>query len=205
MSDSSSQTSGVGPNLVYRTFKDVFTPPSGPAQDVRTVELLDVDHEKLSKNNLWSQQIRFTSVDFIRFRWVEEDGKSPQKTVTSRPTVWVGVLPDSTTGDAAFHSAQEILQLLKNYSIDDIDVAYRESTAQFLANSPLLAPFNNLSPLKDVADWITTLGEFVALLTGGTGPTNSPDITYGTLMVWLWEIIKAEFPDANLYFKIAED
>ena len=33
---------------------------------------------------------------------------------------------------------------------------YRESTARFLANSPLLAPFNNLSSLKDVADWITT-------------------------------------------------
>ncbi|KAG8756942.1 hypothetical protein FRC11_004910 [Ceratobasidium sp. 423] len=157
------------PKLVYRTSKDVFTPPSGPAQYVRTMEVFDVDfHEKLSKNDLWriflgevvklleSQQIRFTSVDFVRFRWVEGDGKSPRKTVTSRPTIWVGVLPDSTTGDAAFHSAQEILQLLKSHGIEDIDVAYRESTARFLANSPLLAPFNNLNPLKDVADWITT-------------------------------------------------
>lgn len=44
----------LGPKLVYRTSKDVFTPPSGPAQDVRTMEVLDVDHhEKLSENNLW--------------------------------------------------------------------------------------------------------------------------------------------------------
>lgn len=48
-------------------------------------------------------------------------------------------------------------------------------------------------------------GEFVALLTGGTGPTDSSDITYGTLMDWLWGVIKAEFPGANLYFEIAVD
>ena len=44
----------LGPKLVYRTSKDVFTPSSGPVQDVRTIEVLDVDHhEKLSENNLW--------------------------------------------------------------------------------------------------------------------------------------------------------
>jgi hypothetical protein len=49
-------------------------------------------------------------------------------------------------------------------------------------------------------------GEFVALLTGGTGPTDSSDITYGTLFEWLWEaIIKPKFPGAALSFEIAED
>ncbi|KAH7883420.1 hypothetical protein F5I97DRAFT_1939188 [Phlebopus sp. FC_14] len=43
-------------------------------------------------------------------------------------------------------------------------------------------------------------GKFAAL-TGGTGPTHSPDITFGTPMYWLWDIIKAEFPGANLYFE----
>ena len=43
-------------------------------------------------------------------------------------------------------------------------------------------------------------GKFVALLTGGTGPTDPPDITFGSPMHWLWEIIKAEFPGANLCF-----
>jgi hypothetical protein len=47
---------------------------------------------------------------------------------------------------------------------------------------------------------VDTLGKFVALLPGGTGPTNSPDITFGSPMYWLWEIIKVEFPRANLYF-----
>jgi hypothetical protein len=48
---------------------------------------------------------------------------------------------------------------------------------------------------------VDALGKFVALLTGGTGPTNSSDITFGSPMYWLWEIIKAEFPGANLYFE----
>lgn len=43
-------------------------------------------------------------------------------------------------------------------------------------------------------------GEFSGLLTGGSGKTESSDITYATPMFWLWPIIKAKFPDANLYF-----
>lgn len=39
-------------------------------------------------------------------------------------------------------------------------------------------------------------GKFVALLTGGT---ESPHITYGTPMHWLWPIIKMQFPGASLY------
>jgi len=48
---------------------------------------------------------------------------------------------------------------------------------------------------------VDALGKFVALLTGGTGPTDSSDITFGSPMYWLWEIIKAEFRGANLYFE----
>ena len=49
---------------------------------------------------------------------------------------------------------------------------------------------------------IDAFGNCVALLTGGTGPSDlSSDITYGSPMHWLWEIIKAQFPGADLYFK----
>ena len=48
--------------------------------------------------------------------------------------------------------------------------------------------------------------EFIALLTGGTGPTNSADITFGTPMEWLWnDIIKPQFPGAVLYFDTPRD
>ena len=43
--------------------------------------------------------------------------------------------------------------------------------------------------------------DIVAQLTGGAGPTDSSDITYGTPMEWLWNIvIKGEFPNAVLFF-----
>ncbi|CAA7258758.1 unnamed protein product [Cyclocybe aegerita] len=47
---------------------------------------------------------------------------------------------------------------------------------------------------------IDSLGRFVALLTGGTGKTDSSDITFGTPMHWLWLLILARFDGANLYW-----
>ncbi|CAE6530617.1 unnamed protein product [Rhizoctonia solani] len=45
-------------------------------------------------------------------------------------------------------------------------------------------------------------GEFVSLLTGGTNKgTGGSDITYSTMFEWVWELVLAEFPDANLYFE----
>lgn len=41
-------------------------------------------------------------------------------------------------------------------------------------------------------------GRFVALLTGGTGNTDSLDITFGTPMFWLWDLIAAKYPGAIL-------
>lgn len=52
---------------------------------------------------------------------------------------------------------------------------------------------------------VDALGRYVALLTGGTGSTDSSDITYGSPMHWLWEIIKTQFPGANLYFEDDDD
>ncbi|KAH9047443.1 hypothetical protein EDB83DRAFT_1461953 [Lactarius deliciosus] len=48
---------------------------------------------------------------------------------------------------------------------------------------------------------VSPLGEFVALLTGGTNKgTGGSDITFATLFVWVWDLVKEEFPGANLYF-----
>jgi hypothetical protein len=43
-------------------------------------------------------------------------------------------------------------------------------------------------------------GRAVAMLTSGTGKTDSSDITFATLITWLWELIKAQFPGANFCF-----
>lgn len=70
--------------------------------------------------------------------------------------MWIGVLPDSTNGDTAFNSAQDIIKLLKRHDIEDIDIAFRESEVQLLAGPILYAPVNDAHPLKTVIDWVTT-------------------------------------------------
>lgn len=102
------------------------------------------------------QQIQHTSVDLARFGWDEHKEDGGRKPVTSRVTIWIGVLPDTTTGETAFDSSQGILELLKQYNVDDLDVAYRESVVQPLAGSELFAPVDNDHYLKDVMDWVTT-------------------------------------------------
>ena len=48
---------------------------------------------------------------------------------------------------------------------------------------------------------VSTAGELVALLTGGScSTTDCSDITYSTLLEWIWELVKEEFPGAYLYF-----
>ncbi|KIO20961.1 hypothetical protein M407DRAFT_29405 [Tulasnella calospora MUT 4182] len=48
---------------------------------------------------------------------------------------------------------------------------------------------------------VSPVGEFVALLTGGTNKgRGGSDITFATLFEWLWTLVKDEFPGANLYF-----
>jgi hypothetical protein len=42
-------------------------------------------------------------------------------------------------------------------------------------------------------------GKFGGIITGGSGVTEPSDITYATPMFWLWPIIKARFPNADLY------
>ena len=41
-------------------------------------------------------------------------------------------------------------------------------------------------------------GRFGGLLTGGTGLTESIDVTYATPFFWLWPIMKVMYPHAHL-------
>ena len=82
---------------------------------------------------------------------------APYGTVVTTPvTIWIGVLPDTLTSEVAFHSSNDILNLLKEHGISDVDVAYRESMARCFSGPELFAPVSDLDPLKAVIDPITT-------------------------------------------------
>jgi hypothetical protein len=71
-------------------------------------------------------------------------------------TIWVGVMPDTTTSEQAHNSSRDILNLLKQYNITDVDVAYRESEVKFSGGPELFVPVSDLDPLKDVIDSLSS-------------------------------------------------
>jgi hypothetical protein len=79
-----------------------------------------------------------------------------EKVITTPDTIWVGVLPDTLTGKIASQSSEDILALLKEYSISDIDVAYRESVVSDFKGPKLFAPVPNCNPLLTIIDPLTT-------------------------------------------------
>ena len=79
-----------------------------------------------------------------------------RRVVTTPVTIWVGVLPDTLTGEVAFHSSNDILKLLEEHGITDVDVAYRESVVKSLNGPELLAPVWYLDPLETVISPVTT-------------------------------------------------
>jgi hypothetical protein len=147
-----------------------FSKRSNLRTDIRSkvVELLD------------QRNIQHSSVDLVRFSWVEENEDveedegdegdeddediedidikiAPYGTVVTTPvTIWVGVLPDTLTGKVAFKSSNDILDLLKEHGISDVDIAYRESVARGFSGPQLFAPVSDLDPLKAVIDPVTT-------------------------------------------------
>ncbi|KAI0085547.1 hypothetical protein BDY19DRAFT_996676 [Irpex rosettiformis] len=52
---------------------------------------------------------------------------------------------------------------------------------------------------------VSATGEYVGVLTGGTNKgTDGTDITYATPFIYIWALILAKFPGANLYFEDIE-
>ena len=150
------------PKLVFRTSKTPWVKPTGPEAYRHLKQLREVYGHKL--NDHWDntigpevldlldqQQVRFSSVDVVRFR----SGKDTD-IVISPVVLWIGVLPGSLLAEEAFSSANGLLELLKGHGIHDVDVEYRESVYRSLTGPKLYEPASNLNPIKSVIDPLTT-------------------------------------------------
>jgi hypothetical protein len=123
------------------------------------------------------KEIKHSSVDIIHFSWIEENEENEDnggdgddedtedvdikvalyRTVVTTPvTIWVGVLPNTVTGEVAFHSSNDILDLLMEHGISDVDVAFCESVARHFSGPELFAPISDLDPLLAIIDPVTT-------------------------------------------------
>ncbi|KAH9956851.1 hypothetical protein BC827DRAFT_1228401 [Russula dissimulans] len=164
-----------GPKLIFRTSSDVFVLPEGPEAYRRLMLLRPVyEHHRLGVDDWWAlirsecvklldqRNIRHSSIDLARFSWLEkkdheEDEDDEGEAVYTTPiTIWVGVLPDTLSGELAFYSSQDILGLLRGHGITDVEVAYRESVSRPSSGPELFAPVSHFDPLKAVVDPLTT-------------------------------------------------
>jgi hypothetical protein len=66
-----------------------------------------------------SNQVMWTSVDIVRFA----KGKEPPGPVV----LWIGVKPQSVSGEDAHIAAIGCLQLLELFQLTDVEVEFRES------------------------------------------------------------------------------
>lgn len=118
------------PVLVARTGTDTWEPPAGPEAYLRRKELRTVGNHPLKavwEDNLAlrihdileSKGVKWTSTDIARIGFVGESGA---------PTVvWIGVKPDTLSGEDGLAVAKECKQLLVASEILDVEVEIRES------------------------------------------------------------------------------
>lgn len=127
--------------------------------------------------------IWFSSVDLARFAWVEEKDrklwdeekqdpaageeqpdydeiphlKRFERVHTTPATIWIGVMPNTTTAEEAYRSSRDILDLLAQHNVTDVDIAYRESEVTFSGGPALFAPRRRyFDPLTDVIDSLSS-------------------------------------------------
>ena len=101
----------------------------------------------------------------MRFKNVEVDDEDEVKPVAGPVTIWIGVLPESTSATTAHNAAQAILALLKKHEITDIDIDFRESIYTRKTGPPLHEPVDELDPLVDVLGPLTpVLGLHIATM-----------------------------------------
>lgn len=161
--------------MIYRTGKEQWAPPKGPEAYRRLKELCEVFAHPIVEvwnNELgWkvvsimdAHQIRFTTIDIVRFKKVvededveDEDDEEGEATssVVGPVTIWIGVSPNTTSATAAHGAAQDVLALLKDYKITDVDLEFRESTYVREVGHRLHRPVGDLDPLVNVVGPLT--------------------------------------------------
>jgi hypothetical protein len=127
------------------------------------------------------KEIKVTSVDFVRFTWLnehtdqeiedeDEDMKEEEDLNYddipriqpaeyedrhfTNPTIWIGVFPDTLTGGDAHDSSKDIRAFLDSLHIKNIDIAYRESRYMPMSGRgpAFFSPVEDGDSLKDVID-----------------------------------------------------
>jgi hypothetical protein len=102
-----------------------------------------------------SEGLFWTSIDVVRFKVVEG--------AVGPVVLWIGVAPETLSGEDARTSANGCLDLLQQFDIADVEVEFRGSIYIRSAGPTLLKPVSDLNPTVDVRGPLTpVLGSSIA-------------------------------------------
>lgn len=86
-----------------------------------------------------SINLKWTTIDFVRFGEVKKEA--------GPPFIWVGVLPETLSREDAKNAAAKCKQMLAEYQITDVEIAFRESIFTRSAGPRLLKSDRFYHPL----------------------------------------------------------
>jgi len=145
------------PVLVYRTSTTPWEQPTGPEAYRELKELKPVFNHEIA--NVWNvlgpkvcdsldfEQVTWTSIDVVRFAKV---GEAPGPVV-----LWIGVMPQSLSGEDAHTAAIRCLQLLESFQLTDVEVEFRESVVTRSVGPKLLKSVSSTNATAGVRGPLT--------------------------------------------------
>ncbi|KAI0310769.1 hypothetical protein OF83DRAFT_1070010 [Amylostereum chailletii] len=158
--------SGISPSppkLLYRTGLQTtpWVKPKGPEAYRILKEVRGVFGHRI--NDVWEELgpkvrdvlnvrgIRWSSIDVARF---VTDGDSDTQ-IVGPVVIWIGVLPDLLDGPQAITLGDEILALLQSFSIEDVEVEYRELIYTRSVGPELLRHVSSVNHTIDIRSPLT--------------------------------------------------
>ncbi|KAI0665049.1 hypothetical protein C8Q70DRAFT_1049228 [Cubamyces menziesii] len=184
------------PTLLYRTGPE-WSPPPGPHSHHRRKQLIPAFGGQLERpwnegslggdvvKVLEENEVYFTSVTVVRFQLMSiyQRREPPSGWVGGLIpfTIYIGVVPDSTTPSAAHDAAIGIQTLLQKCDITDtVNIEFAEFRVRRESGPQLLTCSSAFDPLLDV------IGPFSPALGLYIHPGTRPDID-GTMAIYLTE------------------
>ncbi|KAK7447048.1 hypothetical protein VKT23_014258 [Stygiomarasmius scandens] len=148
-----------GPVLVARTYTTPWKAPTGPEAYRVIKELRTVGNHAL--NEVWEDNLALklhALLDSMKVKWTSTDVVriGVAKEADAHVVLWIGVVPASLSGDDGVAVAYECRELLREYSIADVDVEIRESVVSRSVGPKLLASTHFFDPIVDVREPLTT-------------------------------------------------
>ncbi|KDR85955.1 hypothetical protein GALMADRAFT_109484 [Galerina marginata CBS 339.88] len=137
---------GDHPELVYRSdmFTTPFPKPIGDAPRIPVKSACGLSSTPLK--GIWTTVcpeildlieaagIKWSSLDPACFFTRGLPGDLAKKGVFGPVVIWIGVIPGSTSAEAAHNASQEILELLRKKGVEDVVLEWRESEVRRLGD-----------------------------------------------------------------------